>query len=50
MKRVSGSFSRHYVEVSRIGIQGTYAVYAVLCFAGYVFVDKLVFETKVRGV
>lgn len=32
--------------VSGIGLKGTYAVYAVLCFAGYVFVDNLVFETK----
>ena len=26
--------------------EGTYGVYAILCFAGYVFVDNLVFETK----
>lgn len=32
--------------VAGVGLKGTYALYAVLCATGYVFVDKLVFETK----
>ena len=32
--------------VSSIGLKGTYALYAVLCFVGFLFVDAFVFETK----
>jgi hypothetical protein len=28
------------------GLEGTYALYAAMCGAGFVFVDRLVFETK----
>jgi hypothetical protein len=32
--------------VSGIGLGGTYGLYATLCFAGFLFVDRFVFETK----
>jgi len=32
--------------IGAFGLKGTYAMYAVLCAVGYVFVDNLVFETK----
>ena len=32
--------------IGAFGLKGTYAMYAVLCAIGYVFVDQLVFETK----
>jgi len=32
--------------IGAFGLKGTYAMYAVLCAIGYVFVDRLVFETK----
>ena len=32
--------------IGAFGLKGTYAMYAVLCALGYVFVDSLVFETK----
>ena len=32
--------------VSGIGLGGTYGLYAASCFAGFLFVDRFVFETK----